>query len=144
MQLRPVALNVTVDEPAIRLLEYVKRVPDKRGRSQDRRFMQMLVIRNGIVYEYNEDLGLASKYPGGPFVIISADEDNPITTLSDIDTVGEMRDMAVARRFARPFHLAHGVPQPDMVGSYQRAGEERHKAANHQSVFGAGFQKQRT
>lgn len=130
--LRAAALTVSVDEPAIRLTETVRRVLNERGHTEDRRYQHILVIRNDVVHEYVEDLGLASCYPGEAFIIIA-----------DAEPVGELLDMAFCRRWARPYVIEAGIPPPNLAEGWRQAAEKQWKQHLGQSVFGPAFRKQR-
>lgn len=143
MPLRAVVLSVTREEPAVRLIEMNRRVL-VQGHSEDHRFQTIELVRSDRIVNYEADLGMASKFTGEPFVIVSADVNHPVKVLRDLDTVGAMMDMAEARRNAKPFNVEYGVPTPDLVGSYIQAIEEAFKQQEHISTFGSHFTKQRT
>jgi len=136
MGLYPATLTVSMDEPAVRLSETVRRVPNERGHSEDRRFMTIQVIRQDAIAEYVEDLGFASDFPGESFMILADPRPGG-------DTVGEVLDMAIRRRWRRPMAVESGIEPPDLVNNWRRASEETRKIRNRVSVFGSQFKKQR-
>ena len=136
----PVALSFTMDERAIGIREHVQRVsvPTKNGRTkrsthtEDHRLLNILLIRNGTVYEYTEDLGLASQYPGDGFIIQAAEE-----------PIGPLLDMAERQRWRAPFHIRMGIGPSFTFDGYRQAVEERWRQHERVSTFGAHFTKQR-
>lgn len=141
-----VALTISADEPAVRLTEMVQRVPvpHKGGyHTEDHRIQTVVVVRSSCLYEFRRDLGLASQYPGEPFIILSADEAHPVSTLSQLDKVGTLLEMAERERFRKPFVVEHGVELPDLATGFREAIETAYKEQERVSVFGQWFRKQR-
>lgn len=130
--LLPAALTVSMDEPASRLYETVRRVLNAEGHSEDRRFLHIWVRRNDAIAEYVEDLGGAWQFPGEAFIL-----------LADWEPVGELLDMALSRRWARAFNVEHGVEPPDLVTGYYEQAEERWKQGQRVSTFGPLLRRQR-
>lgn len=143
--LRPVALTISVNEPAVRLTEMVRRVPvnHKGGwHTEDHRIQSILFIRDNKVYEFKQDLGLASQYPGEPFIILSADEQHPVSDISELDRVGTLLDMAHRERMRKPFVEEFGVELPDLAEGFRRGVERAYKEQEAISVFGPAYSKQ--
>ena len=135
-KLATAVLTVSVDEPAVRLTETVRRVlvptPNGGHRSEEHRIQSISVLRDGEIVRYTEDLGLASQYRGEAFVL-----------LADFEPVGELLDMAFARRHAMPLNIERGIAPPDLIGGYFQQTEERWKTAHRVGTFGPHFRKQR-
>ena len=121
----------------------MRRVLNTQGHSEDHRFQTITLVRHDQLVDYVEDLGLAAQYKGETFVIVSADEDNPVRVLSELDTVGALQDYAESARYAKPLREEYGIPTPDLIGSFRQAVEEEFKQQNHISTFGSNFTKQR-
>ncbi len=144
--IRPVVLTVSMNEPAVRLSETVRRVPvNHRGgyHTEDHRIQEILLVRDNHLCEFTKDLGKADKYPGEGFVILSADERRPVGALSDLDTVGELVDAAEELRMVTPFATRVGIEPPDLANGFRKAIETAWKEQEHISVFGPLFSKQR-
>ena len=142
----PIALTVSADEPAVRLTEMVQRVRVNHNggwHTEDHRIQTIAFIRDSQVYEFKQDLGLASQYPGEPFIILSADEQHPVSTISELDRVGTLLAMAERERYRRPFVETVGVELPDLATGFREAMDTAWKEQERVSVFGAAYKKQR-
>lgn len=136
----PVALTFSLDEPAIGIRENVQRVmvPTKGGKSkrsrhsEDHRILSILLVRDGTVYEYTEDLGLASMYPDEGFILQAAEE-----------PIGPLLEWAERRRWTVPFHVRAGIGPSFTFDGYRQAVEERWKQEQRMSVFGTAYKRQR-
>lgn len=137
----PVTTWVSPDEMAAMLQETVKRVMvptvvngkphPRRKHSEDHRIMTITVMREGVQYEYNEDMGPWQKYAAGQ-------EGFAIPGMY-VERVGDLMDLAAERRNARPMKDVAGIELPGLAqtaAAYYDQGDRKLRAAWHQSVFG--------
>mgnify|MGYP001558528997 CR=1 FL=1 len=137
----PVTNYVSRVEMAVMLQESVKRVlvptvvngkpHPRRKHSEDHRIMTIHVMREGVQYEYSEDMGHWQNYAAG--------QEGFAIPGMNVERVGDLMDYAAHRRNARPMRDVAGIELPALAqtaAAYYDQGDRRVKDSKHLSVFG--------
>lgn len=92
----PVTDWVSMDEPAVRLIEVNENAPDSSG---FRRYQRIIVVRKDEFAEYSEDLGPAGNYTANEIVLPGGYKDPETKRIFAEETVGSLKDIARDMRF---------------------------------------------
>lgn len=129
----PIALTVQKDEKAWKLREQnLVRPPS----NQWHRWQFIWVQRDGIMYEWSQDLGPSENFTQPGCEIPSLWE----------HTVAELQSIAEVHRFKDDFwqkFLREQEAESNMISEWKDQVHERHEIINNRSVFGPKHQKQR-
>ncbi len=119
LQVVPVALTVSMDEPALILYEVNQPAPDSQS---VRRYRHIVVVRGDKPATYTEDLGLASNFgeqvsiPGG---VAEGGQ------FQAVHTVGELIDYA--RELGRKPFDVESIAREDLIGGYHDVADMRRR-----------------
>ena len=131
---------VVMDEPCFSLKEMLGPAPDSRS---VRRWQTIRVIRYGDrLAEFRRDLGEASGFTAGEFIIPGGVIDEATGRIEIEHTVGELIDIADLIRSDK-----YERPEPpkgiDLVQSYQDGPDKRRRKRRAISQFGPAFKIER-
>jgi|TARA_Y100000310_G_C20663561_1_gene806178 hypothetical protein len=110
----PVTAWVSMDEPAVRLIEVNENAPDSSG---FRRYQRIIVVRKDAFAEYSEDLGPAGNYAANEIILPGGYKDPSTKRIYAEETVGSLKDIARQMRFG--IIDTHAPEEAEVMGKRQ-------------------------
>lgn len=131
---------VSLDEPGYSLKEIVQRTPDSKALH---RYQCIRVLRGDQVAEFRRDLGPASGFSAGEFVIPGGVTDEHSGRIYVEHKVAELVEIADLLREG-PYQRPEPPTPSNLIQGYQDLPDKRRRARKRQSLFGPAATIQRS